>query len=263
VKTRRTAVVGVLIGAGLALTAACSTSTSSGTPTAVPTTTTPALSPAQQLTSAFAQLGTAGYDAKITQGNSSGTASVDNPNHSATVTLAASESGLQLHASATKIADKLWIKFDFGAALNRQAGIDPTKWMLVDPSKLKQDVLPFDLTGPDALQIAGVFTSVTNVTATDATHLAGTVDLTKAIGPNKPSKDDLSGAGSAAAAVPFTVTLDGQGRITELKITPDSAHPTLNMTATFSNYGSPSPITAPPAADVVPASPAIYGILNS
>ena len=86
--------------------------------------------------------------------------------------------------------------------------------MLVDQTKLTgADSKPFDLTGPDALDVAGLLTSVTNVTATDPTHLTGTVDLTAATGINSPDSDALTKAGAAAKATPFTVTLDDQGRL--------------------------------------------------
>jgi hypothetical protein len=257
--TRRSAIVVLLATAGLALTA-CSTSTPSSTPTSAPTTT-PALTPAQRLTAALAKFAGAGYDVKVTFGPVVVTGSVDNSTHSATLLFSGTVGGVHRQGGATKIGEKLWLKVDFGPQKNQEAKIDPTKWMLVDPAKLKPGQVPFDLTGPDALQVAGVLTSVTNVTATDATHLSGTVDLTKAIGPSTPgSTSAIQSAGSAAAAVPFTVTLDDQGRMLELKITADASHPLLSDDIVFSNYGSPSPITAPADADVVPAVPALYGL---
>jgi hypothetical protein len=62
------------------------------------------------------------------------------------------------------------------------------------------------------------------------------------------------------AAVPFTATLDGQGRLSELKIT--GANEAFNLDITFSNYGSPTPIAAPAVADVLPAPDLLYQALN-
>jgi hypothetical protein len=262
VNRRRTAVLGVLLIAGLGL-AACTTAGTPGTGTT--TTTPPQVSAADALTSALGKLKGQGYDVALNQeGNQvSGHASVDPAKNSATQEIKGTVGGQMIDLAATQIDTNLWLKLDFGA-LNAQAGIDPTKWMLVDQSKItKADSKPFNFTGPDALGLAALLTSVTDVQRTDATHLTGTVDLTKATGPIKPSDDDIKAASGAAAAVPFTVTLDDQGRLTELKITADASHSALSEDFVFSNYGSPSAISAPAPADVVPASDTVYQILNA
>src|SRR5262249_10349875 len=119
---------------------------------------------------------------------------------------------------------------------------------------------PFDLSGSgDALDLAGFITKVANVKQTDATHLSGTIDLTAATGLSAPSADTLSKAGAPAKALPFTATLDHQGRITELKVTGSS-----DLTAAFqlSNFGSPTPVQTPPASDVIEAPDSIYQFFN-
>ncbi len=261
--TRRTAVVGLLVAAGLGL-AACTTGTPTGTPSASSSTATQ-VAPADQLTAAFAKLTTQGYDVTVTEFGSglNAHASVDPTRKAATEDVKADlgASGGTIEVTAVQIDGKLWVKLNLGQ-LQAQTGVDPTKWLLIDASKLKPDNLPFDPSSPDLLALAGLFSGVSNVTRTDATHLSGTVDLTKATGPNKPNESDVSGAGDAAKAVPFTATLDDQGRLTELKITPDSGHGALAQDITISNYGSPSPINPPADADVVPTPPAVYAFLN-
>jgi hypothetical protein len=100
------------------------------------------------------------------------------------------------------------------------------------------------------------------VQATDATHVTGTVDLTKATGINMPAASDLSTAGAAAKTTPFTVVLDDQGRIVDLKIDADSFDKTLTTEIGFSDFGSARPVTAPAASDVVPAPASLYAVLN-
>lgn len=256
---RRFAVVSLLLATGLGL-AACSTNSQPGSAA----TTTPAqVSPADALTNALATLKNTGYDATLTLPAQGATAktSVDYANKAATQAVYTGNQTLSV--AYTEIGSDLWVKADFGP-LAQNLNIDKTKWYKFDASKLKPEAIPFDLSGGEPphptrplawpLGIGAVFTNVANVTRTDATHLTGVVDLTKATGPEAPGKSSVTDA-----AAPFTATLDGQGRLTDLKITGAND---FNLDITFSNYGSPTPIAAPAAADVLPAPDGLYQALN-
>ena len=259
----RVAAVSVVLAAGLGL-AACSTSTSNTPgPNSAPTTTAAAVSPAEQFAAALGKLKTIGFDTTLTLPAQGATtkASVDYTTKSATQTATVELLGQTLMVAATLIGTDLWMKADLGP-LARGGGIDKTKWYRADPAKLKDDSKPFDLTGPEPLGITSIFTSVAAVTRTDATHLAGTVDLTKATGPQSPDDTAVKDAGAAATHVPFTATLDDQGRLVELKITPADANKDLAEDITFTRYGSPTPIAAPAASEVLPATSALYDALN-
>jgi hypothetical protein len=256
-KLRYLAAVSIVV-AGVGLTG-CSTAN----PPAPAATTTPALSPTEQLTAALGKLKGASYDVAVASGGGkgSGKVSVDSAKKRAAGQLTADVGGQTLSQAATQIGPDLWVKFDLGASLNARGGIDPKKWMHVDLSKLTSPTSKqFDFDGPDVLDVAGLLVKVSGVTATDATHLAGTVDLTAATGIAAPSKDDLQTAGDKARSVPFTLSLDSQGRPAQLDIKSDVEG--LQQTFTYSNYGSPSPITPPAAADVIPATDVAYQILN-
>jgi hypothetical protein len=263
VKNRRIAVVGALIAAGLGLTACTTAGT---TPGATPTTTPPpTLSPTDALTAALGKLKTQGYDLTLTQqgGLITGGGSVDASKTSATLEQKGTVDGATLDLSATQIGTTLWVKIDAGP-LNSSVGVDPTKWMLVDQTKVTgAKSKTFDLAGSDALDISKLLASTSGVTRTDATHLSGTVDLTAATGVSAPDSGDLSKAADAAKKVPFVATLDDQGNLTDLTITADVANKALSEEFKLSNFGSQKPITAPAAADVVPAPDLVYTILNA
>jgi hypothetical protein len=222
------------------------------------------VSPADALTNALATLKNTGYDATLTlpaQGATVKT-SVDHANKAAAQAVYV---GDQTPSEAfIQIGNDLWVKADFGP-LAQNLNTDKAKWYKFDASKIRPDAIPFDLFGAERpkptrllawpLGIGAVFANVANVTRTDATHLAGVVDLTRATGPETAGKSSVTDA-----AVPFTATLDGQGRLTELKIT--GANGDLDIGITFSNYGSPTTIAAPPAADVLPAPDGLYQALN-
>jgi hypothetical protein len=260
VNIRCFAVVSILLTAGLGL-AACSVNGQPGPADAPPP---KQASPTGALTYALATLKTTGYDAMLTlpaQGATVKT-SVDYDNEAATQAVYLGNKGLS--EAVTEIGDDLWVKADFGPLTQRQ-NIDKAKWYRFDVSQLKPESIAFDLSGGERshptrllawpLGIGAVFASAANVTRTDATHLAGALDLTNATGPSAPGKSSVTDG-----AVPFTATLDGNGRLLELKIS--GADADLNLTIVFANYGSPTPIVAPAAAEVLPAPDALYEALN-
>jgi hypothetical protein len=257
---RRFAVVSLLLATGLGLTA-CSTNSQ---PNSAAATTPAQVSPADALTNALAALKNTGYDATLTLPAQRATVktSVDSANKAA---MQAVYIGDQAPSEAfTQIGSDLWVRADFGP-LAQNLNIDMTKWYKFDVAKLKPEAIPFDLVGGERphptrplawpLGIGEVFASATNVTRTDATHLVGVVDLSKATGRAAPGESSVT-----SAALPFTATLDGQGRLTELKIA--GANGDLDLGITFSNYGSPTPIAAPAAGDVRPAPDGLYRALN-
>lgn len=260
--TRRMAVTG-LAAACFALTACA---TSNATPTSgqsSPALSSPALSGKDALISALATIGSTSYNVTITQGTLNGTGAVDPVAKNATVDVKGLEQGTNVEIQALQFGADLYGKFDLGSAGDAQFGIDPTKWMKVDQSKLTgPNAKPFDLTSGDALDVAGLVAGLNSVQQTDATHLAGTVDLTKATGASAPSAGELTTAGAPAKTTPFTATLDGQGRLVELKVDADSFNKDLTFDIAFSAFGSATPISAPAASDIIPAPDAVYQIMN-
>jgi hypothetical protein len=257
---KRIRMVAGLAFASFAL-AACTTTS---TPTTTVTTTTPP-TPGEQLTAALDKLKGASYNLTIQGGGGqfTGTGSVDAIAHAAAGQEHGDTQGVSITLASIEIADKLWVKMDFGS-YNSQLGLDPTKWMLIDESKLTgKKTKMFDLAGPDALDLHGMFTSVSGLKNDNPTQLSGTVDLTKATGVTTPSSDDLTKAGAAASAVPFTVKLDDQGRLVDVKLSPTADQDTLASEIGFSSYGAPTTIAAPPATDVINAPASVYETLNS
>jgi hypothetical protein len=257
-RLRNLAVVSIVVATGLGL-AACGTKAA---PAPAATTTAPALSPAEQLTAALGKLKGQSYDVTISSSRGNEKVSVDAARHSATAALMFDAGGQSFSSTVTQVGQDQWIKIDLGSSLNAKGGINPTKWMLLDPKKLTGGSAHlFDLDGPDAMDTSGLFTKVSGVTAIDATHLSGTVDISAATGVSKLGKDALQAVGQKATAVPFTLTLDSEGRPAKIEFKGDVDQ--LIQTLTWSNYGSPTPITAPPAADVIPTNSLVYDVLNA
>lgn len=261
----RLAVTGlsVLAAASLALTACSSgAAKTTSTPSTAASASTPAI-PADAtaaLTAALADLTTTGFDFKETDGATgsglSGTGSVDATTKSGSIEEKGTVQGANVDIAAVQLNGTFYAKVDLGP-MNAQLGL-PNTWMTIDPSKITSKNVPFNVSGGNLLDLAGVFTSVTNLQETTPGTITGVVDLTKATGNSAP---DVSADGAKAATTPFTATLDAQGRLTTLAVDASAYDKDNSVTFTFSNYGSPSAITAPSGA--TPAPDGAYTFLNA
>jgi hypothetical protein len=191
------------------------------------------------------------------------TGSVNYGTQSATITSKARSGDTIISITATQVGPKLWAKIDFGPA-NAHVGLNPKKWYVIDQSKLTgANAKLFDVANFDVLDIAGLMASTSGLARKDATHITGTVDLTQSTGVSAPTADELRKAGPGATKIPFTATVDDQGRLVDLLIQANAADPDLTNEYAFSAFGASGAITAPPAADVATAPTAVYTIFNS
>jgi hypothetical protein len=258
-KKARVHVVGVLIAAGLGL-AACS---SAPPPPPKKVDASVQLAAGAAFDSALQKLKTMGFDATLTRPTQGVAikATEDYAHKSATETETFDVGGQTISITATLIGRDLWFKADFGA-LATSLGVDKSRWYQVDSTKLVAGAQPFDFVGTEPLAITAVFTSYFNMAHTDPQHFTGLVDLTTAVGPHAPDKVALTAAGPGAATTPFTADVDAKNQVTDINITPKDGQKDLALEITFANYGTPTTIAAPAAAQVLPASPAVYQALN-
>jgi len=172
--------------------------------------------------------------------------------------------GAPFKQSVIAIGTNYWIMLDLGAANNKQLGIDPAKWMHIDANKLgKTGNLPFDLTagGGDVLDLTGLLNAISQAQRVDATHYTGTVDMTAAAGVSAMSQDNLDKLGTKAKAMPFTATLDDQGRLTEFIVDGSAVDKSLGARFAFGNFGVAYPINRP-VHNVIEAPTAVYTLFQ-
>lgn len=210
--------------------------------------------------------GTIGSTAAGGTGSIHAAGSVD-PATGAAVVFKGVAGGVPVAIQFVQNTDSLWAKINI-PPLQQQLGVGPDQWMQFDESKITNpNNIPFDLSGGgDAINISGLMKATSNVkypNSSDTKKITGTVDLTQATGVGSPNPNDLSKAGSAAKTTPFTVTLDDRGRLADLKINADGFNGNLTQEIKFTDYGSPTPVTAPPPGNVIPAPPAAYQFFNS
>ena len=155
----------------------------------------------------------------------------------------------------------IFVRANLGSDLNNQIGIAPDVWMKLDRSQINaHNELLIQPDASDPVDMAGISAGITSIQQTDPTHLTGTLDLTKVTGHTTPDPSEVAKAGPPATAVPFTARADANGRISEFTVTADAFDPALSLEVTYTDYGSPDPITAPTSS--VPAPPSVYSAFN-
>jgi hypothetical protein len=161
-------------------------------------------------------------------------------------------------------ADKSWAKVVFTPALGGLPRM-PKKWMIVDPSKIKdKSGSPFVYgEESDPGYTNEVFEFATNVTRSSPGRFSGVSDLSD-------TSDDilpagwLKALGGKATAIPFTAVVDGQGRLTSVAVKIPSAgkYKAATYQVTYDRYGATATPTAPAAADQTKAPASFYSLFE-
>jgi hypothetical protein len=259
---RRLAVAGLplMFAAGLAVTGCTATSNTpqpaaSGSPTASSSTVSSAAK--DTLVASAAQLTQTSYKYKVVSSGLTVNGSADPTKKAAMASLTGTSGSNTLAVDMVTLNTDIWLKLNLGAD-NKTLGISSDKWTHVDATRLGANpALPVDPQG-GAQAANALFAGLTSVQSTDNKNFTGTLDLTKATGSSAVTADLLSRAGVKANSLPFTATLDDQGRLTDFKVDLSSIDPSLSLETTYSDYGTPVTVTRPDAASVVEAPDSVY-----
>lgn len=170
------------------------------------------------------------------------------------VTLVQSQGGQKITLRYTIIGTKRFL------TLAGVPGIPGGKWMRIDASKIgpnaDRGLSELDLPG----NAAKVFNAVVDAEDAGGGRYTGTIDLTRARESMIATDDDLTRLADRAKAVPFEATVDDQGRLTRVTLTPDPGKDSFEMT--FTDWGKPRSPTEPPADEVTEAPSFVYEIFN-
>ena len=169
------------------------------------------------------------------------------------------------------VVDKdAWTKISFaGAKASDGLPKFPKKWMKVDPAKVKSfdgDLEFGDDTDPG--WVGELVKAAADLTETAPGRYAGTTDLTKASGSSSEadivSAETLTALADKAKAVPFTATVDGQGRLTgaTVEIPAAGGTPADTYTVAYDQHGTAAPVRVPAAGAQVRAPSSVYELLN-
>lgn len=254
------AVAGLALLASLTLTTAChrQTATAGGGTNGLQALTEAAAKTKDQsfrFTLAYGTLLTADGSQDAAAGNASATMNVDEPT-----------SGLKLKINALILGPDTYLKMDFGALGAAIPGLADVggRWMHVDTAKLAGSSMSLGFTsGNDSVGIDTYVKGVVSAEQVSATEIRGTLDLSKSAPPGT-TGEDLKALGDAGKNVPFTATLDSQGRVSKVvvKMPKVGTYPASDLTTTYSDYGVPVELAKPAPADVVEAPAMIYQFIQ-
>jgi len=182
------------------------------------------------------------------------------------VTYTDAASGVVLKATLVAAGSALYAKLDLGAAallIPGLAGVGQ-KYLTLDRTKIgTTGVAAGVVPTSDSISPDMYLTGVTEAQTVTPTQIKGKIDLSKGAPKVLPAAE-IAKLDANAKVVPFVADLDLQGRIAKLDITLPkiSTLPASDLIVNYSGYGSPVTVTAPAAADTVPAPDLIYNFLQ-
>lgn len=264
-KIRRVAIVGVAVFALTGTVAGCTTkngtsAAANSTPSASPSPS-PTPEPENILHAAAKSLATQTYKFSVQADGLTGTGSADGANDRMHAAFSGQEQNVSVAMDIIVVNFDVYLKIAPGP-LATALGVPSNKYVHIDATKLGDNsTLPI-FPGRGPLDAAGLMASMV-VQTTDGKSFSGTVDLTKATGDDAPASALLEEAGDKAKSVPFTATLDNQGRMTHLKIDGSAIDPQLVWDATYSDFGTAAAVTPPDSSQVVEAPDAVMKMFQS
>ncbi|MEU8004547.1 hypothetical protein AB0B66_25595 [Catellatospora sp. NPDC049111] len=242
-RTRRLGIAAVGLIAAAALVAGCQPASKAepgATPSAAAASTQAQASAADALTAATGKLKTTTAKITMTMGGAASmkaTGSVDGPNKKVAMNMVIGAMGQNLTMDTVQIGDEVWLKY---------AGVPglPKDWMHVDVTKLgPNSTVRKSLEDPSFSE--NLLRTAAQVSWDGTNKVKGTIDMTKSPTMNAAAAAAL---GDKATAVPFTATLDDQGRLLTMTMAVGDAVPQAGITdmvVTYSAYGEPVTVEKP------------------
>lgn len=181
------------------------------------------------------------------------TADIDAPGGKGTAQLTASGPNAEINIKTLLIGQDLYAQVP---------GITKAgTWTHVDGSRLPAGVNIGLRPGRiDPVDTANLLSATTDVKATSDTSYSGSLDLSKAAGVAGLGSVTIGASGAPTQTVPFTATLDDQGRLATLTVDLPQSEP---LQVTYTNYGKPVTVTAPAASEITEAPDSFYSSLGS
>lgn len=175
-------------------------------------------------------------------------------------------SGLLIKGTVMLAENALYAKVDLGplSAIFPQLASLNGKWLSVDKTKIGTTGLAASLAPTaDSVTPETYLAGIVSAEKVNDTEYKGVVDLGVSA-PKLAPAAEIAKLTAEQKKVPFTATLDSQGRVTKivLKLPGMGTFPAADFTTTYSDYGAPVTVTKPAAADIAPMPDLFYQFLK-
>ncbi|MDG4784554.1 hypothetical protein O7626_01155 [Micromonospora sp. WMMD1102] len=192
---------------------------------------------------------------------------VHQPSQSAQMSMKAGSGDFSMDMEVVYISPDSWVKLTVTGAegVPGLEKLNTGKYQHLDQSKIKStEGLGFNFTDVDPAGSEALTKAIVDVRKTGEGAYTGTIDLAKATDAGMVNEDSVTLLGAEATKLPFEAKLDTEGRLTSLAIQLPAvgSGQEQELTVGYSDYGAASPAKAPPAAEVVEASPELYELFN-
>lgn len=254
-KISKRALAGATLFAALAFVTGCQGSTPTSSNDADPPATTRSAS--EELTDAMKKLNSTSYSFSMNFGPGEMTGAVDAANKAVKMAMEIEAEGQSLAFDIVVIDTDMYMKIE-GLPL---PGLAPGKYLHLDATKVTslENFGLQDLSDPT--QAAQLMEQLVDVEKTGDGTFKGTIDMSKL----DQLDEDIQALGDQAKSIPFEATVDGEGRLTLMKmmVPAGGSTPAMDIEMKYSDFGSASAISAPAAGDVVEAPAEMYQMFGA
>ncbi len=261
---RRLLVSGAVLIAVLGI-AGCDDKTAPATGTAAPVTTaSPTASPLERLQAAAKRLGEDTAKVKVEFGNvMTGSGQIDPKNRKGTFTMSMSAAGQNIDMEMVTDGNDVYLKM--GGQL---ASVLGDKWMHMDAATFKGGKMGMMSQG-GAAQTQALVNALTDLKADGPNNFSGTLDMTKS---SPLGEDALKTLKGVDMKIPFTATLDDQGRLTRMTMDMEGLAKgqqmpegvTLGkMVVSYSDFGTPVTVKVPAKSETQELPQEMSGLLGA
>ena len=228
--------------------------------------------PKQALAGSVAEIGKGNFTFTMENVDSTTTGAVHAPSKSGAMETKPKPGADPFAMSFIIIGSERWIKMDLGPELNQAMKLSADKWQHVDPKKITDPgelkELSIDFSNPTSLDPAGagaIFKALVTAERQSEGKYAGTVDLTQVKDAGAVDEELVTALGEKAKAVPFTASLDAQGRLTQLTLDMPAAGEVAahKIVISYADYGAAAQPKQPAASEVVELPDQTYEMFNN
>ncbi|MEV4624130.1 hypothetical protein AB0J74_36135 [Asanoa sp. NPDC049573] len=208
--------------------------------------------PTDELAAAARKLNDTTMKMKLESAGSHSTGSLDPQRKLGEMTMTVAAAGRELKIQVRTIGTDVYLQAD------GMPGVEAGKWLKIAGDRLAGssfDVFPES----DPAGTQRILDAISDIKKDGPGKFSGTIDLTK----TSTNKAAAASLGEKFKALPFTATVDDQGRLTSTTIDVSPAEPSAGKTtATYSDFGTAVTVEPPPAGDTVPAPDDVVKLLT-